>query len=45
MAHGYSAARIEAGTAEILIDLFLCDNPFWDKGGSAAVQARTRLGR
>jgi L-ascorbate metabolism protein UlaG (beta-lactamase superfamily) len=42
MAHGHSAFCIEAGAAEILIDLFLCDNPFWDKGGSAAAQARTR---
>jgi L-ascorbate metabolism protein UlaG (beta-lactamase superfamily) len=27
----YSAFRIEAGAAKILIDLFLSDNPSWDK--------------
>src|ERR1700716_2449904 len=32
--HGHSAFRIEAGGAEILIDLFLSDNPSWDKGWS-----------
>src|SRR5437868_3770517 len=32
--HGHSAFRIEAGAAEILIDLFLSDNPSWDKGWS-----------
>jgi L-ascorbate metabolism protein UlaG (beta-lactamase superfamily) len=30
----YSAFRIEAGAAKILIDPFLSDNPFLDKGWS-----------
>jgi L-ascorbate metabolism protein UlaG (beta-lactamase superfamily) len=30
--HGQSAFRIEAGAAESLIDPFLSNNPFWDKG-------------
>jgi hypothetical protein len=29
-----SAFRIEAGTAKILLDPFLSDNPSWDKGWS-----------
>ena len=39
---GHSAFRIEAGAAKILIDPFLSDNPSWDKGGAATLQARTR---
>ena len=31
---GHSASRIEAGTAKILIDPFLSNNPSWDKGWS-----------
>jgi L-ascorbate metabolism protein UlaG (beta-lactamase superfamily) len=30
--HGHSAFRIEAGEAEMLIDPFLSEYPFWDNG-------------
>jgi L-ascorbate metabolism protein UlaG (beta-lactamase superfamily) len=35
--HGYSASRIEAGAAKILIDPFLSDSPSRDNGWSGYV--------
>ena len=42
--HGHSAFRIEAGAAKILIDPFCPITRPGTRGGSAAVQARTRHG-
>lgn len=44
--HDYSAFRIEAGAAKILIDTFLSDNPSWDKrrSGYLTVESSTQGG-
>jgi len=41
--HGHSASRIEAGSARILIDPFLSDNPSTDNGWSGCVTGKNLI--